>query len=78
MATAACSARRIEEGRGFRKKKVHHRGTEKKRRKREKEKNRIKSVIPAKAGIDLADIGLVDRWIPAFAGMTTVGMTTFE
>jgi hypothetical protein len=61
----------LKEGRGFRKKKVRHRGTEKRRRRREKEKNRIKGVIPAKAGIHLADIGLVDRWIPAFAGMTT-------
>jgi hypothetical protein len=29
-----------------------------------------KSVIPAKAGIHLADNALVDGWIPAFAGMT--------
>ena len=31
----------------------------------------IRSVIPAKAGIHLADNSLVDGWIPAFAGMTT-------
>src|SRR5690348_3633598 len=28
-------------------------------------------VIPAKAGIHLADAELVEEWIPAFAGMTT-------
>jgi hypothetical protein len=31
------------------------------------------SVIPAKAGIHWAAAVLVEEWIPAFAGMTTVG-----
>jgi hypothetical protein len=31
------------------------------------------TVIPAKAGIHCADIGLPDGWIPAFAGMTMEG-----
>jgi len=29
-------------------------------------------VIPAKAGIHVAGNALVDGWIPAFAGMTTL------
>jgi hypothetical protein len=29
------------------------------------------NVIPAKAGIHLAGNAPVDKWIPAFAGMTT-------
>jgi len=68
-------------------KKVHHRDTETQRRSEGKENKRTrtrtreqenKGVIPAKAGIHLANTGLFDRWIPAFAGMTTAGMTTFE
>ncbi len=31
------------------------------------------AVIPAKAGIHLATDSAVDRWIPAFAGMTFSG-----
>ena len=34
------------------------------------------AVIPAKAGIHVSNTQSADEWIPAFAGMTTVGFGT--
>jgi len=49
--------------------KIHHRGTET-QRDPDCDLGLPNIVIPAKAGIHLADNALVDGWIPAFAGMT--------
>jgi hypothetical protein len=47
-------------------KKIHHGDTEITEEKKEQ------IVIPAKAGIHLAGNAVVDKWIPAFAGMTII------